>query len=130
MSQSPAQLWTHKHTLTEYQVWQPIKRICTIWEGDGFDLQEAFGLHRVHEGLVHIGTAKIEVSPAQVLQYKQAALSRSAPELPSNLRVDIEHLFPDSADEVGKAWTKTIMMDCVLCVPYIVMDTAKTERLQ
>ncbi|TDH68744.1 hypothetical protein CCR75_005110 [Bremia lactucae] len=56
-------------------------------------------------GLLHIVWDR-EVSPSQVLQYKQAAVSRSPPELPAKLRVDTEHLFPDSADEVRRAWTR------------------------
>ncbi|TDH73676.1 hypothetical protein CCR75_003210 [Bremia lactucae] len=91
-------------------------------KSDGFDLQEAFGLHREerrfltckrhlactgeNEGLrTSFATLRWKAFPAQVRQCKQAALFRTAPELPSYLRVDIEHLFPDSADEVGKAST-------------------------
>ena len=45
-----------------------------------------------------------EISPALVVLYKQAALSRSAPEVPPSVPETIKRVLPDHADIVGRAW--------------------------
>ena len=86
---------------------------------EGLDMQEASGLRRTTQGLLHIlwdcvGASKMwtyiitqwirtEVSPAQMVLYKQAALSQSAPKLLPSVRV-IKQVFPDHADIVGRTW--------------------------
>ena len=71
-----------------------------------------------HEGLLHIlwdclGVSKMwayskpqwtrtEISPAQMVLYKQAALSRSTPELYPSVREVIKQVVPDHADIIGR----------------------------
>ena len=138
MSQSPAQLWEHGHMLTEYQVWV-CYRAATHQLNlyfPGCERDSTYKRHLActghHEGLLHIlwdcvGTSKMwayiitqwtrtEISPAQMVLYKQAALSRSAPELPPSVREIIKQVFPDHADIAGQAWKRIWWIACSVCV--------------
>ena len=59
---------------------------------------------------------RTEISPAQMVLYKQAALSRSAPELPTSVREIIKQVFPDHADIAGHAWKRIWWIACSVCV--------------
>ena len=59
---------------------------------------------------------RTEISPAQMVLYKQAALSRSAPELPPSVREVIKQVFPDHADIAGQAWKRIWWIACSVCV--------------
>ena len=48
--------------------------------------------------------------------YKQAALSRSAPELPPRVREIMKQVFPDHVDIVGQAWKRIWWIACSVCV--------------
>ena len=48
--------------------------------------------------------------------YKQAALSRSAPELPPSVWEVIKQVFPDRADIVGRAWKRIWWIARSVCV--------------
>uniref|UniRef100_M4C1Z8 RxLR effector candidate protein n=1 Tax=Hyaloperonospora arabidopsidis (strain Emoy2) TaxID=559515 RepID=M4C1Z8_HYAAE len=84
-----------------------------------------------HEGIIHIiwdceGAAKswayivthwtrMVVQPAQLLAYKAAVLSRTAPDLPPGVRAEIGRLFPDTAEEIGRAWVRIWWIACSIC---------------
>ena len=85
-----------------------------------------------NENLLHIfwncvGASKIwayiilqwteaEISSAQMVLYKQAAMSQSAPELPPRLREVIKQVFSDNADIAGWTWTRIWWIACSVCV--------------
>ena len=85
-----------------------------------------------HEGLLHIlwncvdsskmwtyiitQWARTEVLPAQMVLYKQAALSRSAPGLSPSMCKVTKQVFPDNADIVGRAWNRIWWIACSVCV--------------
>uniref|UniRef100_M4C317 RxLR effector candidate protein n=1 Tax=Hyaloperonospora arabidopsidis (strain Emoy2) TaxID=559515 RepID=M4C317_HYAAE len=52
------------------------------------------------------------VQPAQLLAYKAAVLSRTAPDLPPGVRAEIGRLFPDTAGEIGRAWVRIWWIAC------------------
>ena len=84
-----------------------------------------------HEGLLHIlwdcvSASKMwayiitqwtptEISPTQMVLYKQAALSRSAPELPPCVREVIKQVFPGHAGIVSRAWIRIWWIACSIC---------------
>ena len=138
MSQSPAQLWEHGHMLTEYQVWI-CYRVATHQLNlyfPGCEKDSTIKRHLAcagqHEGLLYIlydcvGASKTwayiitqwtrtEISPAQMVLYKLAALSRSAPELPPSVWEVIKQVFPDNADIVGQDWKRIWWIVCSVCV--------------
>uniref|UniRef100_M4BPL3 RxLR effector candidate protein n=1 Tax=Hyaloperonospora arabidopsidis (strain Emoy2) TaxID=559515 RepID=M4BPL3_HYAAE len=55
------------------------------------------------------------VQPAQLLAYKAAVLSRTAPDLPPGVRAEIGRLFPDTAGEIGRAWVRIWWIACSIC---------------
>ena len=65
------------------------------------------------------------VSSTQMVLHKQAALSRSAPELPPSMREVIKQVFPDHADIVGRAWKRVRWIACFVCV-----TTLWTQRIR
>ena len=110
------------------------------------DMQETSRLHRAARRLLHIlwdcaGATKAwayiitqwtrsPVSPAQMILYKQAALSRTAPELPPKVRVDIEQMFPDTADIAGRAWTRIWWIACSVCMTTLWMQRNRSVHKQ
>ena len=55
------------------------------------------------------------VQPAQLLAYKAAVLSRTAPDLSPDVRAEISRLFPDTAEEIGRAWVRIWWIACSIC---------------
>ena len=64
---------------------------------------------------------RVEVSPTQMVLYKQAALSRSAPELPWSVREVIKQVFSDNA---GPSLKKN-MVGSLLCMRNHALDSAE-----
>ena len=138
-SQSPAHLWKHRHILMEDHVWiyyrvasYPSVESVLPQTREGLDMQEASGLRRQHEGLLHIlwdcvdaskmwayiilQWTRAEVSSAQMVLHKQTALLRSAPELPPSVREVIKQVFPDHDDIAGRACKRIWWIACFVCV--------------
>ena len=84
-----------------------------------------------HEGIIHIlwdceGAAKcwayivaqwtcMDVKPAQLFAYKAAVLSRTAPDLPPAVREEIGRIFPETAEEIRRAWVRIWWIACSIC---------------
>ena len=55
------------------------------------------------------------VQPSQLLAYKAAVLSRTAPDLPPGVRAEIGRLFLDTAGEIGRAWVRIWWIAIFIC---------------